>query len=120
VRGLCVIPVAVLLLVGCDLGRDEKLIRMPNVVGMKWPDAANRIAASGLCYGWGRLSVSDSGGHVGLVVAQRPSGGQQVAPLSQVSIDIAQAKDRGRAQLYLTEQNRDCPDPGPPLFVASP
>jgi len=123
VRVLGTIAIAVLLSTGCDIRGERKpeLLRIPNVVGMKWPDAANRIGAAGLCYRWGRFTLRTPGARVGRVIAQRPPAGQRAARLSEVWIDVEQGKSgRGSASLYLTEQSQDCPDPGLPVFAGSP
>jgi len=120
------VPLLVLMVSGCELGRKssapEPASRVPNVVGMSWPDAANRIGASGLCFRWGTITNAGSGTRVGRVTGQRPRAGQRVPRLSQVVISVSRIDD-GRLKvvlLYEIDQDPACPNPGLPTFVGFP
>ncbi|HYZ93072.1 MAG TPA: PASTA domain-containing protein, partial [Actinomycetota bacterium] len=89
---------------------------VPSVVGMSWPDAANRIGARGLCFDWETVRATQTGARVGRVVSQRPRPGTRVPRLTRVRLNVAQ-RDEGQAHLYLVEQDPECPDPAPPFMI---
>ena len=122
-RSAVILVVPLLVVSGCGTGHRSSrsdLSGAPNVIGMSWPDAANRIGAAGLCYRWGTITLAVSGTHLGRVIGQRPRAGQRVTRLARVRIDIAQQVQEVReAPNYLIDQDPSCPWPGVPKFVGT-
>jgi beta-lactam-binding protein with PASTA domain len=109
----------VVALAGCDFGQSSpETRRVPNVLGMSWPDAAQRIADLGLCYDRVTIRGAPLGTGVGRVVAQQPPPGKRVPLLTQVRLNVSKRPD-GRAHLYLVAQDPDCPPTTRPTTLYS-
>ena len=123
-RRLVLLAIPLLIAPACANGHRRaaaaRPIRVPNVIGLSWPEAAGRLGVAGLCYRWGRLADAPlSGTQVGRVFAQHPRPNGLVARRTRVRIDVAQRIPQGVTTfpLYSIDQDPNCPDPSVPDFV---